>query len=412
MTLYSRKWDQHKIRYLVLVVSLCTYVIFYLNRLNLSAVLPRIIQDTQLSYAEASLVTSLFFITYALSQLFWGNLADRIGSLKTICIGGLLVALSNFLFGESRSLLQFMITQCINGWSQGAGWSPLIKLIANWFEEHERTTAMGLFTTAVPLSMLISYVLVGWLELNFGWPSAFSIPALMMLCITIIFRLVVQDAPKKLGEQHPLKDKKNINLNGALRLVLSNIVVWKIGVCYSFFLFSYWGIATWLPTYLVKAMDVSIFDATLISGTAMASGIISRPLAGLLVNKVFRGRKDRLIILCFIGSIPFVYLVSQFRNIIFLVSFLFVSCFLLQVPFPLLLAYQVELLPRRLSGTVTGFVNFLGQASSAVSMILTGLLLDSFRKYEPVFVMFSISLLLAALAVLSVKEEETHGNVL
>jgi sugar phosphate permease len=119
-----------------------------------------------------------------------------------------------------------------------------------------------------------------------------------------------------------------------------------------------------------------------------------------------------LIILCFIGSIPFVYLVSQFRNIIFVVSFLFVSCFLLQVPFPLLLAYQVELSPRRLSGTVTGFVNFLGQASSAVSMILTGLLLDSFRKYEPVFVMFSISLLLAALAVLSVKEEETHGNVL
>ena len=404
MMQYSPKQDQHKIRYLILVVSLCTYVIFYLNRLNLSAVLPLIIQDVRISYSEASLVASLFFITYALSQLFWGNLADRIGIIKTICIGVSLVALSNFLFGESRYFWQFMITQCINGWSQGAGWSPLIKLIANWFEGHERTTAMGLFTTAVPLSMLISYVLVGWLELNFGWPSAFFIPALIMLCITIIFRFIVQGAPKNLDEQHPFKD------NGALRLVFSNIAVWKIGVCYSFFLFSYWGIATWLPTYLVKAKDVSIFDATLISGTAMASGIISRPLAGLLAHKVFHGRKDRLILLCFVVSIPFVYLVSQFQDITFIVSFLFASCFLLQVPFPLLLTYQVETLPRRLSGTVTGFVNFLGQAFSAVSMILTGLLLDSFHRYEPVFIMFSTSLLLAALTILSVKEEETHGN--
>ena len=398
-------WDQRRTRYLVLVVSLCTYGVFYFNRLNLSAVLPLIIQGTKLSYAEASFVTSLFFVAYALSQLFWGYLADCIGSPKTVCIGGLLVALSNFLFGESRVLLQFMIAQCINGWGQGAGWSPLIKLIANWFKGHERTTAMSLFTTSIPLSMLISYIVVGWLGLNFGWPTAFFISALVMLCITIIFRLVVRDSPKKLNAQHPLKEREDTNFKGAWRLVLLNATVWKIGVSYSCLLLSYWGIATWLPTYLVKIMDVSIFDATLISGTVMASGLVSRPLAGLLLNKIFHGRKKVLIISCFIGSIPSICLISQFRNFIFVVSLLFVSCFLIQVPLPLLLTYQVELSPRKLSGTVIGFVNFLGQASSAVSMILVGLLLESFNMYEPVFIMFSASLLLGALAICLAREE-------
>lgn len=393
------KWS---LQYVNLTIASCTYIVFYLCRQNLSAVSPLIIEDVGLTNTELGLIMSCFFISYALSQLPFGYLADRIGPQKVICLGGVLIGVANIFFGCGSTLLHFVVAQLINGWGQGTGWSPSIKLITDWFKGWKREIALGIFMTATPIGMFVSYVLSGWLGFYFGWRTAFMVPALMMLCFTIIFGFGLRNVPKK--------DRREqiVSVKTALFSVASNSILLKIGLVYSCILFSNWGIVMWLPTYVVKTMNFDVQAAGWFSGITTLSSIIAKVVAGVVLHKIFHGNKKALISTCLILSAFVIYLVPHFRNFNLIVGLLSLTYFLLQLPFPIIFAYPAEVLPKDLTGTGTALINTLGQFAPVISMILTGFLLDLFRRYDFVFVMFSTSSIIGGVATFLLIDKTLH----
>jgi sugar phosphate permease len=86
-------------RYTVLALVWLVYGCFYLNRRNFSPVIPLIVGDLKISYAQIGLISTFFFAFYSAAQFPAGYLSDILGPRKIIALGGSISALANFLFG-------------------------------------------------------------------------------------------------------------------------------------------------------------------------------------------------------------------------------------------------------------------------------------------------------------------------
>jgi len=122
--LNSKKWWRP--RFSVLVLAWLVYGCFYLNRLNLSPVIPLIIEDLKISYAQIGLISTVFFAFYAAAQFPAGYLSDILGPRKIITLGGLISALANFLFGAGSGFFYLIGFQSLNGLGQGEAGGPAL----------------------------------------------------------------------------------------------------------------------------------------------------------------------------------------------------------------------------------------------------------------------------------------------
>ncbi|MEW6736708.1 MAG: MFS transporter, partial [Acidobacteriota bacterium] len=84
-----------------------TYATLYMGRYNLNVVASHIQKTFTLDEAQIGIIGAIGFWTYALSVMFNGPLADRIGGKKAIMLGAVGAAIMNLTIG-----LLFL-----NGWN-------------------------------------------------------------------------------------------------------------------------------------------------------------------------------------------------------------------------------------------------------------------------------------------------------
>ncbi len=85
--------------------------------------LPFIRDDFALDYTQSGLVISAFFLSYGISQLPGGWLADRIGPRILITIGISGVALAGLLVGLSQTYIMMIVFLVMMG-VLGGGYHP------------------------------------------------------------------------------------------------------------------------------------------------------------------------------------------------------------------------------------------------------------------------------------------------
>ena len=90
---------------------------FSLNILNnaYSIVMSLIKTDLTLTYTESGALTSVYFVGYALGQIPWGTMADRIGSRRVMVASILGIAISTTLFGFAQDFWQAALVRLVSG---------------------------------------------------------------------------------------------------------------------------------------------------------------------------------------------------------------------------------------------------------------------------------------------------------
>ncbi|MBW1690698.1 MAG: MFS transporter [Deltaproteobacteria bacterium] len=408
MSHFKRWWQP---RFTVLALAWLVYGCFYLNRLNLSPVIPLIVEDLKISYAQIGLISTFFFAFYSAAQFPAGYLSDILGPRKIITLGGSISALANFLFGAGSGLFYLIGFQSLNGLGQGGGWGPSVKLLNNWFPPSERARALGIYCTCVSIFSVITYALAGYLGKIFGWRAAFwSVPIILLLAL-FIYWAVVADYPDEKSAQgfqyNTLEAAKNPFENrNRLITVLSNTDVRKTFV--GFFCITYISYCNlvWLPTYLYESYGISVVAAGFLASTYPIVGIVARPLGGYLSDVTFGGRRKPLLVI----GLFFIFLASFFlayANWLVWAMILIVSIgFFEQLIISLFFALELDLLPAELAGTGAGFLDGGGHLGSMCAMFFTGFLVDWFGSFKPVFLTLSMIAAGGVVAVLLIRGKE------
>ena len=97
----------------------------YATRTIFNPIMGVIGEQFNLSNTQLGLANSIFFLTYAIAQIPFGIVGDKIGRKLVIAIGFVLLAVATYFSGLATSFVLFLVIRALAGIGQGAYYGNL-----------------------------------------------------------------------------------------------------------------------------------------------------------------------------------------------------------------------------------------------------------------------------------------------
>jgi len=397
-----------KARHTVLSVLFVSWIVSFMDRMVMSVAIPYIAVDFHLTPLAMGVVMSAFFASYSVSQIPGGLLADIFGVRKIGTIALLWWSGFTAITGAVGNLTQMIIARLLFGLGEGIYPACVFKSVAVWFPPKERATANGIRFAASPLGSALSPLVVVGIMSVWGWRAAFFSLFVPGVVISLLVWIFVRDNPSESNRVSPEElveiegggalAVRGPEMTGKLARVFKEPVVLKCFAVLFFFDIAYWGFATWLPTYLVRARGFTMTQMGLAASLPFFAGAIACVLGGWTSDKFYRRNRRRPIVAAQLLSAFLLYMTFTATSTTMLLISQTLAGFCLNFFFTAFWALPMNTVPREVMGVASGFINMAGQIAAFISPIVIGYLVGiAGGNYELSFV-FLIALLLVSCA--------------
>jgi len=277
------------------------YGLYYVCRLSLSVVKAPLISEGVLTEAQVGLVGSLLFYVYAAGKFANGFLADRV-SLRRMLAGGLLVsALVNLLLGWTGAFVAFLLLWAVNGWVQSMGAPACVVALTRWFEQRQRGTFYGLWSSSHNLGEGLTFILTAAVVSAFGWRAGFEAAgAAGLFGVAMIWMLF---------RERPAADSTTVSARavGAEQgRVLRNPVVWCLALASACMYVTRYAVNSWGIFYYQNAHGYTAVEAGGLVAISSVFGVLGTVASGWVSDVLFKG--DRFVPALGFGALNFVSL--------------------------------------------------------------------------------------------------------
>ena len=354
-------WLQH--RWVILLVSFYIIVTLAFVVQSIPPLIPRIMNEFEISHAKAGLLMSFFFIPGIFLAIPAGMLVDRYGvrivgsiSIITIIFGSLITAMSG-------SFKMALFGRLILGIGGVILITTLPTLISQWFSFKEIGKALGIYGINMPFATIISFPVASMLMLSFGWRYPLYLDTGLVITSLILFVFIV-----KIG---PFKEERIEGLN--FKKTLKNLEIWKAGMIWALCFASILSFTTWSPTLFEKFKEMNPFEASLLPSILMFAAILSTPIYGFFSNRIGR---ERLIMLGSFLSMAVILVVIDHLFGVVLMSFVAILGILAFMMVPIILMMPPKILGPSLSGTGYGILTICLMLGMTIAPIFIGWIID------------------------------------
>ena len=184
-----------------------------------------------------------------------------------------------FLWGAASAIVAFatgfgfiMTARVLLGVAEAPAFPANAKATGYWFPRGERATATAIFDAAAKFSNVIGVPLVAVAVVTFGWRWGFGLTAILSFAYFIAYWFLYRDpsADTKLtreeygyirkGGATPEGEAEASPL-GMLGYLLRNRKVWGLTIGFAAYGYTFYLFLTWLPSYLVSEMHMSIIKS-------------------------------------------------------------------------------------------------------------------------------------------------------
>jgi phosphoglycerate transporter family protein len=366
-----------------LVATMFGYAAYYLVRKNLSFAMPAMQADLGIGKTQLGLFLTLHGLLYGVSRFVNGMWADRANARYFMVAGLMLSVVANVWFGFSSTVLLLGVAWMVNGWVQGMGFPPCCRLMTHWFPPETLATKMSIWNTSHSIGAWAAAALCPFIVLQLGWRWAFHGPAILCTIAGVILFFMLRDTPSSVGlpeiktadgiERHG-EDKNSADYKTFVRShVFGNPAIWWISLANFFVYILRFAVLDWGPTLLKEMKHFSLMHAGWMVIAFEVSGIIGMLIAGWITDKVFGGRGSRTCVFCMIGAtlamVAFWKLGSTLASA---TVFLALAGFFIYGPQALIGITAANLATKRAAATAAGFTGLFGYASTLVSGVGLG----------------------------------------
>ena len=370
-----------------------------------SLVLAHLMRDLGMSKSTGGLLNSLTLLASALGGLLFGFLADRVGRTRALMLSILVYSAASGACGLSDTVVQLAICRFVLGLGMGGEWTTGAALIAETWRPEHRGKALGLMQSTWAIGEIIAACVVGLVLPRFGWRAVFFVgilPALLVLWI----RRDVAESEVWLARGRPA--------GGALRVLMrpdlrrNGIIATAMN---ALGMFGYWGLFTWIPTYLSLPVEqggrgLDLFQTTtwlVVMGVGKWLGYV---LFGFSADAFGRRRSYVVYLLVAAVLVPLYGLATSPSVLLVLGPFV---AFFGTGFFSGFSALAAELFPTEVRATAMGVSYNIGRGLSAAAPFIVGALAER-SGLGSAFFLLAFAFFLAALLALALPE--TRGKVL
>lgn len=247
-----------------------------------------------LSIGSLGVFVTASYVGSVVSSVGGGFVADRVGPRRTLFISLVGLGASTYAFSFTPSLGIGIALQALMGLTAGADYAAAIKAVSTWFNLRERGRAIGLFTTATSLAVVLSNAILPTAVAHIGWRDTYRCLAVATFGLSVLCAFLFRDRGLTAGENtrpEPLSRQAIVDLLSDRNFVLLAIAGFG----------GFWGaigFASWANALMVRGHHISLIDAGFVSAIFGVGAVVCKPLIGFVADWL-GGEKRRLTIGCF-----------------------------------------------------------------------------------------------------------------
>ncbi len=167
------------------------YFLSYLFRVVNAVIGPDLVFDLDLSAADLGLLTSAYFLAFALFQVPLGILLDRYGPRRTEAVLLIIAASGAFVFASATSISGLLVGRALIGLGVSACLMAAIKAYGMWFERDRLPMVNGFHMAAGGMGALMGTIPVDHALQFTDWRGVlFVIGGLSIAASVIIYMMV------------------------------------------------------------------------------------------------------------------------------------------------------------------------------------------------------------------------------
>lgn len=376
----QRKW------YFVLLVAVAI-AISYFDRLTLPVAIAAIQHNIPLSNEQFSWLQTSFLLSYAALYVVGGRLLDWLGTRRGFLLIMLWWSLACALHSLASGFVLLLIARFLLGMGEGGAFPAATRVVAEWIEPAERSTAMGVINGGTAIGSLLVPPIIGFILLHSGWRAVFVAAgggglawvlwwALGYRANSSSTEVDAEDAPTV----RPMRWMQVIRLHNVQAFVFAKFMS---DSAWYFLLF-------WLPKYLYDARGFDIRQVSYYAWIPYAASGVGSFLGGWFSSALLRRGKSldaarKIALGCCAAAMPVVMLVSLVPVSMALALFS-VAFFAQQAWSGLVMTLPADIFPLNGVGTVAGLIGFGGAIGGAIFGVVAGFLLSHGVTYGALFV--------------------------
>lgn len=393
-----------KKRHLGLMITLMMgYTMAYMDKALISTAMIPIAKQYNLSSSQTGLIMSAFFLSYALTQIPSGWLADKFGSKVVLLTALSFITLFAFLFGIVSHLFIFMLIRFLAGVGQGGYPSATSRAITENFDKKKRTFVQSLMLSTSGIGGILAFTL-GANLIAINWRYAYLLLGTLCLIATLLAALFLPKKEPAKATATPKTTIKYITLltNRNVLLLFSTLILVN---------YLLYGIMSWLPTYMSQQFDLTISTLGILLAINAAFQTVGSFSAGLLLSKLFLGRERLFIIgLCIASAlflVGFILATSLIVSMILLL--LLTTCSV--AAFTAIFSWPHKLFEETIIGSVIGLINTGSAIGGVLAPMTLGFLIErASGSFFLAFISMAVAILASALIVLFIKTKATANR--
>gem|GEM_PF-7057471 len=369
---------------MVLSLAGLVYVFAALERISPPVVALDIMNALGLKPDDLSLMFSLTFIAYALTQPIAGFGADWIGPKRCLLAATIFLGGASIWFSYSQSLWSAALARALVGLAAGFVFVPAVRLAANWLPPRHFAMASSCILAASALSNFLAGSPLARSADRFGWRWSFFALGLAGLALSGLVLALIADHPRP-GPGHPQEHPQELpqkrpaktpHFWPSARQIFSHPMFWLISLVYTgtdLLYDTFTGL--WAGPYLIEAHGLSAVAAGDILSTASLGFLVGGPLVVFWGNRW--GSYSKVLICLTLGNIGLTSFIiwGPAQSPPWMLYLLCLAAPLGVHGTGLIFALSKNYFPENITGTLIGFLNLMPFLAGALMQNIVGFIL-------------------------------------
>ncbi len=381
--------------------------ITYLDRLCISAAMPSIAAEFNLSPDQKGWIFSAFTIAYAAFEIPSGWLGDRFGARLALTRIVLWWSAFTVLTGAAVGFWSLLIIRFLFGAGEAGAFPNIARAVSRWFPWREQGRAMSVSFIGLAIGSAMTAPMVLTLLQMQSWRWVFVECGLIGALWCVAWHRWFRNLP----EEHPAVNEAELKLiragrNDESESGESHRIPWAAlfgsanmaFICLMYFAYGYglYFYITWLPTYLKEARGFSTGSTMWFSSLPWLISLPGFWFGGWMTDRIARRTGKLKLARCGIGAIGYaasaLTLVAVARIEDRIVSASLLALALCLQTTTVSAAWSVCLdVGRRYAGVVTGCMNTVGNIGGAIAPIVVGYTVKNFGSWTvPFYLMAAV----------------------